>query len=133
MEINPDQKVTLLKIEGEYILYAILTSIKKLRIPEYQRPFSWDKTMFSTFLDDIFIHRNDTETYFIGTNYFGHVNDKQSSTRDIIDGQQRITAFLLISKFLSIFFKNNEAKQLFKKIQITYSSLDQPIWEKILA
>lgn len=69
---------------------------KKLTIPEYQRPYVWGEENIGKLLDQIKTH-NDQESkplFYIGSVVL-HKDEK--GNLNIIDGQQRITTFAIIS------------------------------------
>ena len=77
--------------------YQIGTILNKkiYRIPEYQREYSWDKEEMESFWEDINLF-DDKELFFgtivlVGSNF----NDSIGPF-DIIDGQQRLTTFLIL-------------------------------------
>ena len=79
---------------------------KKFVIPDYQRPYKWDVEKCETLWNDI---ENFSQTdakkssdYFLGT-IVSYFNDKKE--QEIIDGQQRITSFMLL---LRSFYKKLE-------------------------
>lgn len=79
---------------------------RKFIIPDYQRPYKWNIEKCETLWNDI---ENFAETdakhgadYFLGT-IVSYVNDKNN--QEIIDGQQRITSFMLL---LRSFYKKLE-------------------------
>lgn len=80
-------------------------------IPIYQRPYSWTNEQLRTFISDLFISfwGNDTnsleEPMFIGTMQLSIKNEKNE--QDIIDGQQRLTTFLILIKVLKNKFPAN--------------------------
>ncbi len=76
---------------------------RKFVIPDYQRPYKWNIEKCETLWNDI---ENFAQTdakngadYFLGT-IVSYVNDEKN--QEIIDGQQRITSFMLL---LRSFFK----------------------------
>lgn len=82
---------------------------KKFVIPEYQRPYSWDKEKCDILWSDIqnFHTENKdkpSEEYFLGT----IVTCKDGDNSNVIDGQQRITSFLLL---LRAFYRKLEEMQ----------------------
>lgn len=90
---------------------TILKNNIKYVIPIYQRPYSWTDTQIKKFLSDIFISYwgNDgseilKEPLFIGTMQLTVVNE--TNTQEIIDGQQRLTTFLILLKVLKNNYKN---------------------------
>ncbi|WP_024593604.1 MULTISPECIES: DUF262 domain-containing protein [unclassified Pseudoalteromonas] len=88
-----------MKIEAEIEnLKKILVDDEKFyQIPDYQRPYSWDKDNLSDLIDDLVSAYldNKKETYFCGSLVL--VNNESDSRFDIIDGQQRTTTFTIIS------------------------------------
>ncbi|MCC9018891.1 DUF262 domain-containing protein [Flavobacterium lipolyticum] len=76
---------------------------KWFRIPEYQRPYVWDKDQVSELLDDVMQARNsnpDTE-YFLGSMVLRKNEKNEGNTKyveyDLLDGQQRLTTLFLIT------------------------------------
>ena len=63
------------------------------RIPEYQRPFSWDSDHFEDLVDDI-TSANKNQDYFLGTIVLHHREDL--ALYDIVDGQQRLTSLMIL-------------------------------------
>jgi uncharacterized protein with ParB-like and HNH nuclease domain len=79
---------------------------KKFVIPDYQRPYKWDIEKCETLWEDI---ENFAQTdaksgtdYFLGT-IVSYINEEKNP--EIIDGQQRITSFMLM---LRAFYKKLE-------------------------
>jgi len=77
---------------------------RKFIIPDYQRPYKWDKEKCETlwqdltgFFEDRKPNENPGEEYFLGT-IVTCQSDEAAGRRDleVIDGQQRITSFLLL-------------------------------------
>lgn len=71
---------------------------KKFIIPDYQRPYKWDKEKCETLWNDIEEFSRSTEaqneeSYFLGTvvSY-----NNEDGNLEIIDGQQRMTSFMLL-------------------------------------
>jgi uncharacterized protein with ParB-like and HNH nuclease domain len=72
---------------------------RKFVIPDYQRPYKWDKEKCETLWNDI-VNFADTEAkngddYFLGT-IVSFKNEENEKNLEIIDGQQRITSLLLL-------------------------------------
>lgn len=67
------------------------------RIPEYQRPFSWNEDNFTELIDDL-INAPQGRDYFLGTLVLHSVSrgDGEGVTFDIVDGQQRLTALTIL-------------------------------------
>jgi len=88
-----------MKIEAKIDnLKKILVDDEKFyQIPDYQRPYSWDKDNLSDLVNDLITAyiENKNDIYFCGSLVL--VNNEFDSRFDIIDGQQRITTFTIIS------------------------------------
>jgi hypothetical protein len=69
------------------------------RIPLYQRPYAWEEPQVRQLLNDLYEafkkHRGDH--YYIGILSVAKTSDDEARV-DLIDGQQRITALMLIGK-----------------------------------
>jgi hypothetical protein len=68
---------------------GLFTSSENIRIPAYQRAFSWGEKQCSQFLEDLLEQKG--KRYYLGQFLF----EKEGSTLYIIDGQQRITTTIL--------------------------------------
>lgn len=88
-----------MKIEAkiENLKKILVDDEKFYQIPDYQRPYSWDKDNLSDLIDDLVTAyiENKKDTYFCGSLVF--VNNESDSRFDIIDGQQRTTTFTIIA------------------------------------
>lgn len=72
---------------------------KLFEIPVYQRPYSWDIQQINVLLNDLFneFKMDQSNKYYVGNIIITTSTKKHDiSTFDIIDGQQRITSFILI-------------------------------------
>ena len=88
------------------------------QIPDYQRPYSWDKDNLSDLIDDLknSYLDNKNENYFCGSLVL--VKNDDDLRYDIIDGQQRITTFTIISCiFRDVYFDsvNKRAQDYIKQ------------------
>ena len=86
-----------IKAEIKNLKNILVGDEKFYQIPDYQRPYSWDKDNLSDLIDDLVSAylENKKETYFCGALVL--VNNESDSRFDIIDGQQRTTTFTIIS------------------------------------
>lgn len=77
-------------------------------IPLYQRDYSWKKENISEFINDIFEAYNDNKksNYFFGS-IITVSEDKEPFKYSLIDGQQRLTTFILFIKILNDDFNEN--------------------------
>ena len=77
-------------------IQQLFKSSKSIRIPAYQRAYSWEKKQCTQFLDDLVEQKG--KRYYLGQFLF----EKDGNTLFIIDGQQRLTTTIL---FLSAIAK----------------------------
>jgi hypothetical protein len=83
---------------------TILENGVKYIIPIYQRPYSWTEDQIKKFIDDIFFSywgndgNSPQDFIFIGTMQLSERQSKDE--QEVIDGQQRLTTFLIILKVL---------------------------------
>lgn len=76
---------------------------ERYSIPIYQRPYSWEEKNIKDFLESIFdafkeVNKKDCKTNAKPV-FFGTIQldlNKDDNTLDIVDGQQRLTTFLLL-------------------------------------
>ncbi|MUU63272.1 DUF262 domain-containing protein [Helicobacter pylori] len=76
------------------------------QIPDYQRPYQWTEKNCTKLLDDLF----SSYEYYKGSGYFcGSLvlivintdSETNAETYDIVDGQQRLSTFILLAKVLA--------------------------------
>ncbi|AMM52444.1 hypothetical protein TH61_16350 [Rufibacter sp. DG15C] len=108
--MNPDNtfsiaaKTCTLKHNSQEGHSTIFNSGVKYVIPIYQRPYSWKEEQIAKFLGDLLTSfwgvdgNSSEEPMFIGTMQLSANNG--SGKQDIIDGQQRLTTFLILLKVL---------------------------------
>jgi len=73
------------------VLKDLLSRDHFYRVPEYQRPYSWEEEHFTELIDDLLNASKDRE-YFLGT----IVVHNKGGVNDIVDGQQRLTTILIL-------------------------------------
>ncbi|WP_058992318.1 DUF262 domain-containing protein [Haloarcula sp. CBA1127] len=75
------------------------------KIPEYQRPYSWEKSHIDQLWDDLYKAWDNSgdvdDSYFLGTII---LVDNGNDRLDILDGQQRITTLMIFYAVLRDFF-----------------------------
>ncbi len=74
------------------------------QIPMYQRPYQWGKEQCEELLNDLLENYEDyrEDDYFCGSLVFIQ-SDKDNKT-DIVDGQQRLSTFILLAKVLATLY-----------------------------
>lgn len=97
------------KIESNDLnLRDILKDELYYQIPIYQRPYQWTEENCEKLLDDLFFnYEDDRESdYFCGSLVLILIGEdsKKAKTYDIVDGQQRLSTFILLAKVLSTLY-----------------------------
>ncbi|MCH9758381.1 MAG: DUF262 domain-containing HNH endonuclease family protein [Proteobacteria bacterium] len=97
-------------------------------IPDYQRPYKWDKEKCEVLWDDISSffegNKDNKEEYYLGTLVL--CKGKEAVKREVIDGQQRLTSFVLM---LRAFYKKFEKAPPSKDIEGLKRQVEPCIWE----
>ncbi|OLQ58474.1 hypothetical protein BHU50_02900 [Helicobacter pylori] len=82
------------------------------QIPDYQRPYQWTEKNCEKLLDDLF----SSYEYYKGSGYFcGSLvlivintdSETNAETYDIVDGQQRLSTFILLAKVLATLYSEH--------------------------
>lgn len=88
-----------MKIEAEIenIKNILVSDEKFYQVPDYQRPYSWDKDNLSDLIDDLTTSymEKQSDNYFCGSLVL--VKNESDDRFDIIDGQQRTTTFTILA------------------------------------
>lgn len=86
-------------IEAAIVSVGEVLSIGNLRIPEYQRPYRWSEKNVRQLLEDILESKNaGKKSYRIGSVILYNNEEKETTTLDIVDGQQRLTTLFILAK-----------------------------------
>ncbi|PUB94580.1 hypothetical protein C2S41_05115 [Helicobacter pylori] len=95
------------------------------QIPDYQRPYQWTEENCEKLLDDLFFnYEDDRESdYFCGSLVLVKSDpNSKTATYDIVDGQQRLSTFILLAKVLSALYSERlteESKDYLQESLIT--------------
>ncbi|GAA6812061.1 DUF262 domain-containing protein [Helicobacter pylori] len=75
------------------------------QIPTYQRPYQWGKEQCEELLNDLFENYEDhgEDDYFCGSLVLIQ-SDEGNKTYDVVDGQQRLSTFILLAKVLATLY-----------------------------
>ncbi|TPI02007.1 DUF262 domain-containing protein [Helicobacter pylori] len=97
------------KIESEdSYLQDILKDKLYYQIPIYQRPYQWTEENCEKLLDDLFFNYEDDREgdYFCGSLVLILISEdsKKAKTYDVVDGQQRLSTFILLAKVLATLY-----------------------------
>ncbi|WP_154449920.1 DUF262 domain-containing protein [Helicobacter pylori] len=82
------------------------------QIPIYQRPYQWGKEQCKELLNDLFENYEDhrEDDYFCGSLVLIQ-SDEGNKTYDIVDGQQRLSTFILLAKVLATLYLADDKSQ----------------------
>lgn len=87
------------------------------QIPSYQRPYAWDKDQISDLMEDLtesYCKEKDAQ-YFCGSLVIA--KGANSERYDIIDGQQRLTTFIILACVIRDFYTDNLGAENKDRIQ----------------
>lgn len=103
-EMKPDKK-SLKKI-------LVVGNDTYYQISIYQRPYQWGKEQCEELLNDLFENYEDhgEDDYFCGSLVFIQ-SDEGNKTYDIVDGQQRLSTFILLAKVLATLYSVGDKYQ----------------------
>ncbi len=85
------------------------------QIPIYQRPYQWTEENCEKLLDDLFFnYENDKKSdYFCGSLVLIAISeDSKVKTYDVVDGQQRLSTFILLAKVLADLYNGLDPEYL---------------------
>ncbi|MFY8349121.1 GmrSD restriction endonuclease domain-containing protein [Pseudoalteromonas sp. SSM20] len=99
MDLKGAKIVNFYQISGD--VQSEGSDVNKVKIPHYQRPYSWDKNMVKKLIEDW--HNQDETEYFAGS--IVTVADRAKKTHDLIDGQQRFTTIFLTNYVLFLLLR----------------------------
>ncbi len=111
MSVIIGEKISLKKLFSDEFFFVI---------PEYQRPYSWEKENCEQLFDDIYESNRDNE-YFLGTIILQEIEGIGTGKKyAIIDGQQRITTLQILlaclrDRVVDSQFKNSNQCKIFQK------------------
>ena len=74
----------------------------KPKIPDYQRPYKWQKHHVSQLFNDLLLHFEQGKQYRIGTVVFHQHDNNHVKKNDIVDGQQRLITLSLLLNALGV-------------------------------
>ncbi|GAA7568938.1 DUF262 domain-containing protein [Helicobacter pylori] len=111
-------------IEGEaYQLKDILATELSAyyQIPTYQRPYQWGKEQCEELLNDLFENYEDhgEDDYFCGSLVF--IQPNKDNKTDIVDGQQRLSTFILLAKVLATLYSERLDPMIQEYLQESWS------------
>lgn len=135
---------------SEFSVGKVFSNNFALKIPPYQRPYSWTNEQAGELLNDLLIHLLENEEeptpYFLGSIVLVRENDEANA--DVVDGQQRLTTLTILlstirhfaiengnSRFAAaltdfLFEKSNVVLGTPDRPRLTLRELDQPFFHK---
>ncbi len=99
----------------EWYLKNTLKKELYYQIPIYQRPYQWTEENCKKLLDDLFFnYEDDRESdYFCGSLVLVKSDpNSKTETYDIVDGQQRLSTFILLAKVLADLYNGLDPEYL---------------------
>lgn len=97
---------------------ALLSGARQLRIPDFQRPYTWGDDQIKDFWDDISDTATQQSTHFFGTLLTSPGDHPASGdSLDVLDGQQRLTTFSLMLVALDREFETLEDPTAAKRVR----------------
>ncbi|WRD34524.1 DUF262 domain-containing protein [Helicobacter pylori] len=113
------------KIESkDSCLKDILKDKLYYQIPIYQRPYQWTKENCEKLLDDLFFNYEDNREsdYFCGSLVLIAISeDSKVKTYDVVDGQQRLSTFILLAKVLATLYSERLDPEKQEFLQASWS------------
>ena len=93
----------------------------KLILPQYQRSFSWNKNNISDFMKDLKLHAFSIEedVWYLGSFFTVKISD---NSKEILDGQQRLTTFFILLKELTLYYieiEQRDNRSQFKELALS--------------
>lgn len=96
---------------------------KILKVPSYQRAYAWDKTQLEQFISDILEMKE--KDY-----YYGHfILEETNDGFEVIDGQQRLTTFVLFLTVCKLYQSENPSYKFIEQFETV--NYDQEIFKAI--
>ncbi len=113
-EMKPDKK-SLKKI-------LVVGNDAYYQIPIYQRPYQWGKEQCEELLNNLFENYKDyrKDDYFCGSLVLIQ-SDEGNKTYDIVDGQQRLSTFILLAKVLATLYSERLDPMIQEYLQESWS------------
>jgi uncharacterized protein with ParB-like and HNH nuclease domain len=117
MCINQPENEVVVAMEDQNVSLCIQQLFKKfghIRIPAYQRAYSWENKQCTQFLEDLLEQKG--KQYYLGQLLF----ERDGNTFFVIDGQQRLTTIVIfLSTVAKILNERNENTMHLTKTYLT--------------
>jgi len=111
---NPDNRGNYVpRLQAKSIASFLNTPDRTIQIPDYQRPYSWGENQRKKLFQDLAVAVDQQEMWFLGPIYTTSA-DPQTTTIDLLDGQQRLTTIAIILRELYCFRHRHPEFQRFQ-------------------
>ncbi len=111
----------------------VLFGINNLRVPQFQRPYTWEEDQCGDFWDDL----TDDDSFFLGQFILNFENKEKDNFVDIVDGQQRTTSILILCAVFREKLKElgfDEASDVIQdNVMISRKSFTGPIYKVLVS
>ena len=103
------------------------------RIPNYQRPYVWEKDQVIDLLDDISVacKKDSSGDYFLGSLVLKENNDGGYIEYDVLDGQQRLTTLFLLTAVIRDLTDNKQRQDTCHNSIFQQGNADDNIPERL--
>ncbi len=102
-------------------LEDLFKEANSLIVPPYQRAYAWEEEQLKQFVTDMLEMTDKPE----GAYYYGHfILEKTNGNLEIIDGQQRITTFILFLIVCEYFYKASYGEYINKFETVDYDKVE---------
>ncbi len=79
----------------DYDISEVLEGSHQIRVPDYQREYSWGKDQWSELWDDVYALTRERDNHFLGSMVVIENKENSPKTLELVDGQQRLTTISL--------------------------------------
>jgi len=86
----------------------VLEGTQQIRVPDYQREYSWDKDQWEELWDDVYALTRERDNHFVGSIVVIKKNKDGMKTLELVDGQQRLTTLSLFLCAIRDKFENDD-------------------------
>jgi uncharacterized protein with ParB-like and HNH nuclease domain len=117
MDLKGAKIVNFYRISGD--VQTESEDINKVRVPHYQRPYSWDKNMVRALIEDWL--QQDEKEYFAGS--IVTVAHPAESYHELVDGQQRFTTIFLTNYLLYLLLRVTTRQAIIQSKTISIEKL----------
>lgn len=87
-------------------------------VPEYQRPYVWQKDNIEELIEDLYyaFENKEDSDYFLGSLVLKRTENKEFNEYEVLDGQQRLTTFFMMIAVLRDLLDEEDYKSTMKEM-----------------